>query len=345
MYAWIPAILPGAGSAVSGTVSVALVNRIIRGAVDLGASRPVLISALGFNEARLRNPSNRMSWQLVERLFTELEKQFKDPAAALRLGNVTRSQSFSDIGYSARFAANLSDVIEASCEVQSARQNVVAANFDKNHLAPCLIWESIDPAYNVDRFIEFSAAVYASIAAEIIGRPMIINQIHFSHAPRFDEQDYQSVFCCPVEFNMPKSAMWMDSSLLALPSPHADTKMFSAVIEHYKKGSQLIESGKTYAGNGYFYLTSEMDKTPPTLGMMAASFGLSERTLRRRLVDEGYPFRELLIQVRCSLWKLYHKQNILPLSEVAHLLGFGELSAFSRAHRQWYGIPPSEFRL
>jgi len=48
----------------------------------------------------------------------------------------------------------------------------------------------------------------------------------------------------------------------------------------------------------YFYLASELDKSPPTLDRMAASFGMSARTLRRRLFEEGMSFRDLLDRVR-----------------------------------------------
>lgn len=343
MYGWIPAMFPGSGPATQGTVSAALVNRIIRGAVDLGASRPVLISVLGFNEARLRNPVNRMAWQLVERLFAELEKQFDDPAAALRLGNTAIAQSFSDIGYATRLAPNVSAVLQANCEIQAIRQNVVLVDFDQNPLAPCLSWQPAEREYSIDRFTEFSATIYANLAMQIIGKPVQLMEIHFKHSPRFDEHIYHSVFNCPIRFNMPKSAMWLDEKQMLIPSPYADPDMLLSVRNHYKIGSRLLKAGKENAGHGYFYLTSEIDKTPPTLELMASSFGTSERTLRRRLDDEGYPFRELLNMVRKSLWTLYHQDNRLSLSEIAHRLGFGELSAFSRAHRQWYGRPPSEY--
>jgi AraC-like DNA-binding protein len=38
------------------------------------------------------------------------------------------------------------------------------------------------------------------------------------------------------------------------------------------------------------------------------------------------------------------KQRQLPLSEVALLLGYSELSAFSRAFRRWTGRSPRAFR-
>jgi AraC-like DNA-binding protein len=343
MYAWIPAMLPGSGPATQGTVSAALVNRIIRGAVNLGASRPVLISVLGFNEARLRNPVNRMAWQLVERLFSELEKQFEDPAAVLRLGDAVIAQSFSDIGYLTRLAPNLAAVIEANCQVQAIRQNVVSVELDQDPSTPCLRWDPVDREYRIDRFVEFSISTYAQLGLQVLGEPMKLQAIHFKHAPRFDEDKYHSVFGCHVHFNMTQSAAFLNNQQLLLSSPHADQDMLEAAMDHYKIGSQLIESGKPNAGNGFFYLSSELDKSPPTLAMMSASFGVSERTLRRRLDDEGYPFRELLNMVRHSLWKLYHQENRHSLGDIAHKLGFGELSAFSRAHRQWFGRPPSEF--
>jgi AraC-like DNA-binding protein len=75
---------------------------------------------------------------------------------------------------------------------------------------------------------------------------------------------------------------------------------------------------------------------------MAKSFGMSERTLRRKLVEEGYPFRELLDLVRQDLCALYFMEDARLLGEIALLLGYSDLSAFTRAHKRWYGKPPSK---
>jgi AraC-like DNA-binding protein len=74
---------------------------------------------------------------------------------------------------------------------------------------------------------------------------------------------------------------------------------------------------------------------------MAASFGMSERTLRRKLVAEGMSFRDVLHLVRKDMCKLYLMEDTRSLGEIALLLGYSDLSAFTRAYKNWTGTPPS----
>ena len=69
---------------------------------------------------------------------------------------------------------------------------------------------------------------------------------------------------------------------------------------------------------------------------------MSERTLRRKLVDEGLAFRELLDRVRQDLCILYVMEDKRSLSEIALLLGYSDLSAFTRAYKRWYDVAPSK---
>ena len=105
---------------------------------------------------------------------------------------------------------------------------------------------------------------------------------------------------------------------------------------------EWFDAGKRLSAFTYFYLWTELNKTPVTLDRVARSFGMAERTLRRHLVDEGNPFRTMLDDIRKSMCDLYKLENKRPLAEVAELLGYGELSAFTRAYRRWYGEPPSK---
>jgi len=80
--------------------------------------------------------------------------------------------------------------------------------------------------------------------------------------------------------------------------------------------------------------------------IVAKKLGMSERTLTRRLAEEGVmTFNEILQQLKASLAIRYLEEDGIPISRIAWLLGFEEASSFSHACRRWTGKSPREFRL
>lgn len=77
---------------------------------------------------------------------------------------------------------------------------------------------------------------------------------------------------------------------------------------------------------------------------VAAQLNMSRHTLYRKLKEEDLTFLELLEDVRREQAVCYLRERHRPLVEVAELLGFSELSAFSRAFKRWTGISPAVFR-
>ncbi len=77
---------------------------------------------------------------------------------------------------------------------------------------------------------------------------------------------------------------------------------------------------------------------------VARSLGVSERTLARKLSDEGLNFTEILQQLRHDLAVRYLDNRKLHVSKIAWLLGFREVSAFTHACKRWTGKTPSELR-
>jgi AraC-like DNA-binding protein len=77
---------------------------------------------------------------------------------------------------------------------------------------------------------------------------------------------------------------------------------------------------------------------------VARRLGMSERTLARRLSDEGLKFTEILQQLRRDLAVRYLDDRKLHVSKIAWLLGFSEVSAFTHAFKRWTGKTPSQIR-
>jgi AraC-like DNA-binding protein len=78
---------------------------------------------------------------------------------------------------------------------------------------------------------------------------------------------------------------------------------------------------------------------------IAKRLGASGRTLTRVLASEGCTFSGILDTLRLELAKSYLREENLPISEVAWLLGFQNVSAFFHAFKRWTGKTPKQLRL
>jgi AraC-like DNA-binding protein len=77
---------------------------------------------------------------------------------------------------------------------------------------------------------------------------------------------------------------------------------------------------------------------------VARSLGMSERTLARKLSDDGLNFTQILQQLRRDLALRYLDDRKLPVSKIAWLFGFREVSAFTHAYKRWTGKTPRQIR-
>ena len=77
---------------------------------------------------------------------------------------------------------------------------------------------------------------------------------------------------------------------------------------------------------------------------VAKKLGLSERTLTRKLADEGATYERVVDQLRHSLALEYVRETGVSLSQIAWLLGYEEATSFNHAFRRWTGRSPSAAR-
>jgi AraC-like DNA-binding protein len=78
---------------------------------------------------------------------------------------------------------------------------------------------------------------------------------------------------------------------------------------------------------------------------IARKLGMSQRTLARRLTSEGLSFTAILDEMKYGLAKRYLNEADLPITTIAWLLGYQEVSAFTHAFKRWTGKTPKQVRM
>jgi AraC-like DNA-binding protein len=91
-------------------------------------------------------------------------------------------------------------------------------------------------------------------------------------------------------------------------------------------------------------IVEKLPDGPPNQQQIAEALNVSNRTLQRKLKEEGTSFMDLLQDTRLQLARKYLKHPGRSVVETAYLLGFSEPSTFSRAFKRWTGSAPNEYR-
>jgi AraC-like DNA-binding protein len=81
----------------------------------------------------------------------------------------------------------------------------------------------------------------------------------------------------------------------------------------------------------------------PTIERVAPRLGMSIRTLQRRLRGWEHSFEGILDETRREIAIARLTAGDTSITETAFLLGYSDLSHFTRAFRRWTGTTPREF--
>lgn len=177
-----------------------------------------------------------------------------------------------------------------------------------------------------------------------IGDDWQLLEVQFEHGKPKDVSEHKRIFGAPVVFDKPTNALVFDQAFLDRKLKAADPRLFPVLKSHLD--SVLLERAEendlaAQVGN---FIAKSLSTHVPSLAEVAEALGMPTWTLQRRLRDKELVYSQLVTDTRQRLAQAYLKNADLPLMEVAFLLGYSEISAFSRAFRRWMGKPPLEYR-
>ena len=201
------------------------------------------------------------------------------------------------------------------------------------------------PRHTARQVTEFGVAVTMKGLREVAGRNIRPKHISFAHARNSDLPAFEQFFGCPVEFGASGDQLAFSNETLALPLVTEDRHLLETLRPICDAAAK--ERG-TEIGSLRAAVENEAQKLLPhgkaKRDSVAKSLGHSERTLIRKLVDEGTTYEQVLDQLRQSLALQYIKEQGVSQKQIAWLLGYERSSSFNHAFKRWTGRSPSVVR-
>ena len=107
---------------------------------------------------------------------------------------------------------------------------------------------------------------------------------------------------------------------------------------------QVVQASSALIADLRRVLRTELLRETCSAAAIARLFSMHRRTLNRHLRTEGLAFRQVANEVRFEIACELLENTDMALGQIAAVLRYSELSAFTRAFRRWSGQTPSEWR-
>lgn len=173
---------------------------------------------------------------------------------------------------------------------------------------------------------------------------LVLDHVSFRHECRSDPERYAAHFGCPVRFGAERNAIVLQAAMLDLLNRLGDAAVSDFLTAHLETEIGSLRDDPSLRAALLRRLTPALSNGMPQAADIARDMGMSERTLYRRLADEGLTFRDVLAEAQSSLAQELLRDSSSSIAEVAFLTGFSEQSTFSRAFKRWVGQAPAQFR-
>ncbi|ATA19042.1 AraC-like DNA-binding protein [Gibbsiella quercinecans] len=190
---------------------------------------------------------------------------------------------------------------------------------------------------------ELTLGMVMNLIRHVLGSRWAPREVHFEHPRPESWHEHCKLFDAPVYFDQPYNSLILPKRDLARAMPERDATLLMVVQDAIRR-LNAQEPHQTLVDGARAQVRHALLSGEPALEIIAEKMGMSAGSLQRRLRDQGLTFTALVDKVRCELATYYLQQRHLPISELALLLGYSEVSAFSRAFRRWFGISPRQWR-
>src|SRR5262249_3499312 len=159
------------------------------------------------------------------------------------------------------------------------------------------------------------------------------------HAAPTYEHEHIRLFLGAERFGQPFTGIEIDRSLLDRQSVHRDPELFELLEAEAQRRQNRTIRGLTHAERLRHYLLEHMNERHD-MEDAARKLGMSSRSLRRRLREEGASWNQITDEALGAVAKQMLDDPTSSVKETAYALGFSDPTSLYRAFKRWTGLTP-----
>ncbi len=203
----------------------------------------------------------------------------------------------------------------------------------------------VDAQKDNEHFLqEFLLLMWQRFSCWLVNQQIPFNSTHFSYIAPKHAQFYDEMFPCEHLFEQKRCGFTFHEKYLHLPIVRNQSELTDFLAtspayilrrphQDYRLGTQI----KHFLAQSDFLLM-------PSLAQVGKEFGITPRSVSRKLKEEGTSFSQIKDSIRLAYAKKLLLTEQLSIVQISERVGFADVVSFSRAFKRWTGMSPSSWR-
>jgi AraC-like DNA-binding protein len=326
------------------TTSSAWIQGIVEMLGDVGLDVAAVLAQAGVDPALMANPDDRAPTELVSRLWRAAAEYSGNPAIGLLSPHVPKPGNFDIVGYAMLTSPNLRVAIENFARHLRLVSDAASIDLDLKEESVTLRLRLFGGREPIPRQrMEFDLLTLLTFCRWVAGKPIRPLGVYLVWPAPAEIAPFENAFQCPLHFEADFNGVEFARADIDAKLPGFNPGL-AGVHDGLVQQRLAAFDGASVSVKIREEITRRLAGGEPRREEIARALHLSDRTLTRRLNDEGTSFQKLLDETRCDLAQNFLARPNMTLAEVAYLLGFADQSAFFRACKRWFDSSPGQYR-
>ncbi|ACS85191.1 AraC family transcriptional regulator [Musicola paradisiaca] len=307
----------------------------------------VLIAEANVSNLIIDKNNDYISMDEANKLFCSAVNISGDEYFGLKFYEFFHPSFFNVLSYMMMSSDNLLHALESACQFSTlvySGSHPQMTRVDLNTY--CFEFNDDHKLYNNENCLRYFhdagiSTLYAYCKWLTVGDFVRFSSVDFCYEKPANIEEYEALFGCPVQFGMGSSRMYFYADDLLKPLITKDEVLHRM---HENHAQLKLKSEGVFTLKVRKVIEEQIKKGYCNVMSVSTSLYMTQRTLQRRLEDEGVYFKDILSDVKIELSRYYLIYSQCPLSHIADMVGYRDISSFSRACIRWFGMPPSFYR-
>ncbi len=326
-------------------ISTIYVRALFEAVAATGASSEAFMRAAAVSPEQFAMPYGWVALEELDRLLGHALAITDDPAFGLHWAASSPMMKFELLAMAVAYAPSLRDCLTCLCRFQPILFEQPEVEIEERSDAlflHCTPRATSELALRVRG--ELAVASLLRLLRHVGVPESAVQHIAFAHAAPPYTDEYARLFTGRVQFAQEVAGIAVDPQWMNRPLQHVNLELYDVLTNQAREVLARAQGPAGYAQQVREQLRKVFPHDPCARDL-ARSLGLSERSLRRRLAEEGESYSSILQETRRLLARQLIGDPTRSIREIGRDVGFKSGPAFQRAFKRWTGETPGVFRV